>query len=306
MSKKIVLLVIIVIFIIVAMSIFSVSKTNPYVGVDVDKIGRADVKVRIHAPGKIEMKKSKTLSLTTPFKVTDVHATVGQLIKKDDKLLTLKNYGDLKAPFDGTVLSITVNVDDTITPGAPIVTIGDLSEFIVNMDIHEYDAPLLKLGQPVSVYSNAFPGEEFLGSVMLIDPIATTQQSSSGLETIVVAKAHLTTGLDDFIPGNNVDCQIVVDERNNVVVVPVASIIKDADGKDFVYLVDENNALVKRIITLGYYSNFSVEVSSGVEEGDVIVLSPKEEYSEGMIVAPLYQNQDLDSTSDEKPKTNDY
>ena len=84
---------------------------------------------------------------------------------------------EIRAPFDGVVLSKNANVGDLITPfsnasgtSGAVVTLADMGTLEVEADVSESNVGKLKLEQPVEITLDALPGERFRGSVARIVP----------------------------------------------------------------------------------------------------------------------------------------
>lgn len=71
----------------------------------------------------------------------------------------------LRAPIAGTILSRSVEVGDLLMPGAPVLTIADLSRPFLRVFISDSDLGRVALGQPVEITVDAFPGRVFQGRV---------------------------------------------------------------------------------------------------------------------------------------------
>ncbi len=83
----------------------------------------------------------------------------------------LANY-ELRAPFDGMLLSIDLKAGESVLPGLPVAFIGDTGQWQVETtDLAEIDIANVALGNTVVLKLDAFPGEEFPGKVVEIDPV---------------------------------------------------------------------------------------------------------------------------------------
>lgn len=76
----------------------------------------------------------------------------------------------LRAPADGTVLQVLARPGETAAPGAEgvLVVLGDMSVLRVRAEVEERDAPKIRLGQRVTVRADAYPGQDFEGTVTLL------------------------------------------------------------------------------------------------------------------------------------------
>lgn len=79
---------------------------------------------------------------------------------------------ELRAPFDGTLLSLDVRSGESVTPMLPVAFLADPSRWTVETkDLAEVDVASVQIGDPVIVQLDAFPEEEFQGTVTEIDPV---------------------------------------------------------------------------------------------------------------------------------------
>ena len=83
----------------------------------------------------------------------------------------LVNY-ELRAPFDGELLSLNPTTGESVLPGVPVAFIADVNHWQVETtDLAEIDIAQVMLNDSVIVKLDAFPGEEFAGTVIEIDPV---------------------------------------------------------------------------------------------------------------------------------------
>lgn len=191
----------------------------------------------------------------------------------------------IKAPISGTVLSLDMKEGYYISNTAPIMTIGDLSKKKVTLQINEFDAPLLALDQNVSIRSQAINGKKFHGKVTAIGAQAKkTRQGNSEVQTVTI-EVTIIDDASELKPGFTVNCDVELEKRENIVVVPIQSALKDKDGSYFVYIVNDDNLIEKKTITLGLFSESNIE-AKGIEEGVEIVFNPSPLLKDGDKVSP--------------------
>jgi HlyD family secretion protein len=87
------------------------------------------------------------------------------------------------APFDGTVLWITPKVGETASPGAPAITLADLTRMQAQVGIDEDTLPLIQVGQTATITLDALPGKTLTGKVSQIGILAT---NTAGIVTLPV------------------------------------------------------------------------------------------------------------------------
>jgi HlyD family secretion protein len=79
---------------------------------------------------------------------------------------------ELRAPFSGTLLSLDLTAGESVTPTFPIAFLADPSHWKVETkDLAEIDVANVTIGAPATIKLDAFPGEEFQGTVTEIDPV---------------------------------------------------------------------------------------------------------------------------------------
>ena len=78
---------------------------------------------------------------------------------------TRMGYSVLIAPISGIVLSENVEPGEYVSPGTPVITVGDLSRVYLRAYINETDLGRVKLGQTVRVFNDTFPGKAYEGKI---------------------------------------------------------------------------------------------------------------------------------------------
>ena len=81
---------------------------------------------------------------------------------------TRLSYAQITAPVDGVVLSKNIEAGEYVSPGTPVVTIGDLSQVWLKAYIAETDLGKVKLGQKVTVTTDTYPGKVYPGNIGFI------------------------------------------------------------------------------------------------------------------------------------------
>jgi len=92
----------------------------------------------------------------------------------------------LYAPFAGTVGKVLIREGELVTPGQPIIILGDLTHLRVETtDLRETDVAKVAVGQRVEVTFDALPGEVWQGTVTRIAPMSTVEQGSTNYTAII-------------------------------------------------------------------------------------------------------------------------
>lgn len=158
---------------------------------------------------------------------------------------------EIRAPFDGIILTKNANVGDNITPfssaadskGA-VVTIADMSTLEVETDVSESNVGRLKIGQPAEIGLDALPGERFAGSIIRMVPTIDRSKATR----LVKIKFDLID--PRVLPDMSakvvfLERQLSEAERKPIIAVSAQAVVQ-REGKPVVYLVDSGQ--VKEVV----------------------------------------------------------
>jgi HlyD family secretion protein len=182
---------------------------------------------------------------------------------------TTLNLANLEATIAGTITAVDISVGDKVSPGSPAFRIDDLSSLLVDVQVSEVDINRIKLDQSVKLTFDAVLGKEYNGLIIKVSPVGNVVQ---GLVEFTVS-VELTDADEDVKPGMTAAVNIIVEELNNVLMVPNQA-VRVRNGQRVVY-VQENNQLNPVNITLGASSeSMSQVVNGGLQIGDIVALNP--------------------------------
>lgn len=167
---------------------------------------------------------------------------------------------DLRSPVDGIVGSIAV-VDRAVVPAnAPLMTVVDLSQLEVELEVPESYADDLGLGMTVEVRI----GAQTLGGEL-------TAIAPEVLERVVLARVRLDAQPEGLRQSQRVSARVLIDERPDVLMLARGPFVETQGGR-FAYVMDDGDA-VRRPITLGATAVSAVEIVDGLAEGERVVIS---------------------------------
>jgi HlyD family secretion protein len=124
-------------------------------------------------------------------------------------------YATLSAPLAGVVLSENVEPGEHIAPGTPVVTIGNLEDVWLRAYIHETDLGRVKVGQPVRVTTDTYPGKVYAGRISFIASQAeftpkTVQTTQERVKLVYRIKVDMHNPHMELKPGMPADAEIVL------------------------------------------------------------------------------------------------
>lgn len=183
----------------------------------------------------------------------------------------------IRAPFSGVVGLRSASVGDYVSAGKQIVTLTNYDPIKVDFRVPETFLSRVRTGQQIQLRVDAVPDRTFTGQVFAIDPVVDVNGRAIRLRaTIPNPDLTLKAGLFARVT-------IVVDQRENALVVPETAIVPDGGGR-IVYIVEGGKA--KRVpVELGRRLPGKVEVVSGLRPDMQLVTAGQMRLRDGATVA---------------------
>ena len=171
------------------------------------------------------------------------------------------------APFDGTIADVYVQVGQQASTGTEVVALADLSRLNLAVTLAEVDMPKVKAGQQAEITFDAEPSQVFTGTVTEIDLVGTT---TSGVVNYA-ATVSIDNPTDALRPGMNASANIILQQRENVLLVPNRAVRSVGKTKTVTVVNGEQSS--EASVTLGLSGDSKSEVVDGLHEGDVVVIN---------------------------------
>lgn len=200
------------------------------------------------------------------------------------------------AAFDGTITACDIFPGEQTSLLSGGITLENLGTMVVTLSLGEYDIHKVKVGMPATI-TTAYG--TYTGQVLTKAPTATGGSDSSLLDsmgssiagisglsslTATGAGVEVTVSVDspdeNIIAGFEADVEIKAGDHQNIVTVPIESLVLEKTGS-YVYLYDEETQTVtKTLIETGAVSDSVYEVKSGLNVGDRVISTPSSDYEE--------------------------
>ncbi len=238
------------------------------------------------------LEQSKLAEQTAAIAVKAQKESIRQFQSAYQKAVEDVDRTTIRAPMDGTVTALNVEVGETAImgtmnyPGSVLMVIGDLSEIVAEVQVAESEVVGLALGQPATVTLDALPEVAIPGEVVEI--------SSSGIKDGDVVKFKVKVKLERrdprIKPGMTAKVEITTATAKDALAVPqqaVQSRWVDEAGKavtrregdtsqkeiSVVYLYRGGKA-VQTTVTPGVHDELWVEITKGLADGDEVITGP--------------------------------
>ncbi|MDD5460880.1 MAG: efflux RND transporter periplasmic adaptor subunit [Methylococcales bacterium] len=182
------------------------------------------------------------------------------------------------APFDGRVAEINVELGEYVTPSPPgiatlpAIDLLDVSCLYVSAPIDEVDAPRIRTGMSACVSLDAFTEKRCSGTVSRIAPYVQEKEKQARTVEVEV-KLTDPNDIKDLLPGYSADIEVLIAGKQNALKVPAEAVLEN----NRVLLMQNDGLLIERIFTPGLANWNTVEVLSGLNADDKVVLSVGQE-----------------------------
>lgn len=188
---------------------------------------------------------------------------------------------EVMAPFDSTILTRPISVGQAVSgsggfnAGTEVLTIANLNDLIVNAHINQADVTRLHVDQQVEVSVEAVSGLKVVGKVERIAPQSTLKNNIRGFAARILLK-----DVDSQIrPGMSANISIPVASADNVVAAPLAAVFTETNPAtreiERHIWVRTEESWERRPIKIGVSDYFFVEVTSGLQAGQVVSLEDR-------------------------------
>jgi RND family efflux transporter MFP subunit len=183
----------------------------------------------------------------------------------------------VRAPFAGVVTEKKADAGTFASPGLPLFTVEDTRRYRLDAAVDETDVHLVRADETVPVYLDSVEGAEFKGKVAQIVPSADPASRSFTVKIELPADARLRSGLFGRarIPRGT----------RSALAIPRTTVVERGQLRG-VYVIDANRIAQLRYVALGQPSGDTVEVLSGLQDGEKLVAAPGDRELGGKQIAP--------------------
>ncbi len=192
----------------------------------------------------------------------------------------------LVAPADGRVLEIAHESAGVVTPGEPILSIGNPDRLEVAVDVLSSDAVRLSPGMPV-LFERWGGGVDLEGTVRTIEPAAFTEVSALGVEEQRVwIISEITSPRSVWQPlgdGYRVEARFILWQGDSVLQAPASAVFRRGDS--WAAFVVTGGEAELRSVAVGHRGELAVQVLEGLVPGELVITHPDNEIEEGTPVA---------------------
>jgi membrane fusion protein (multidrug efflux system) len=185
--------------------------------------------------------------------LADVEYTIAQIEKTE-----------IRAPFDGIVGLRSISIGSYISPQTKIANMQSINPIKIDFSVPQKYSGILKEGKNINIKIPS-SNNKYFGKVYAVEP-----KIEENTRTIK-ARALVSNERGDLTPGAYVEIEIVLEDLSSAILVPSFAIVPDIEGeKLFVY---KNGKAVATKVTTGIRSEKEVQITSGIQMGDSVIVS---------------------------------
>jgi RND family efflux transporter MFP subunit len=221
----------------------------------------------IQARNQYDLAERHMESLQKLGKEQEMKSAEGQLTSARGKYLGAQaqlSYTEIRSPIDGVVTDRPLYPGEMPAPGAPLITVMDLSRVVARTHIDQQQAAALKVGDSAEITA---PGiaESLPGKVTMVSP--ALDPGSTTVEVWVEApNPH-----ERVRPGGSARITIVAETVAKAMVIPAVAVLTAAGGGASVMVVDTENKPHQKNVKVGIRDADNVQITSGLQVGERVV-----------------------------------
>lgn len=228
----------------------------------------------------------KAVASAGDYKTIEIARRAVEQKRKDLEECQMKsNINGAVTRVHGKVGRFADDIDDD--KSLPMFVIEDMSKLQMTVSVSEYDIGKLQLGQTAVISADILENETVSGVITRISPTGEEKTNSSGTtERVIPTQIEVTSSNPKLIAGITATAKIEIAKAEDTLVIPIDAVVQQEDGSYMVYVVDENQKVSIRPVTVGLENDLEMQVLDGLQVEDVVIVSPDLTLQEGSDVVP--------------------
>ena len=171
----------------------------------------------------------------------------------------------LRSPLTGVVTARNYDVGDMYAMSSPIFVVQQISPVKLLVAMSETDYSKVKKGDSVDITADAIPGRTFAGKVNRIYPVIDPASHTFTAEVVVPNTDRVLR------PGMFARAKVTFAVNHSIVVPDIAIVKQQGSGQKSVFVLNGDNTVSSRVVTLGRHTGSDYEILEGLAEGEKVV-----------------------------------
>lgn len=181
--------------------------------------------------------------------------------------------GSILSPVNGLVANKAATIGQVVSPGTTLLSVEQIDQVYVVVNIEQKDITAAKLGTAVTITVDAYPDQEFAGTVAIINPVAGNESR------MFKVKIKVDNAKQQLKPGMFAQATLTSGEPQSVLAIPRTAIMSQK-GLHYVY-VAENSQAKKTLVESGDLIGNLIEVKTGLKVGMAVVTDNLDKIKDG-------------------------
>ncbi|WP_297422432.1 efflux RND transporter periplasmic adaptor subunit [Clostridium sp.] len=170
----------------------------------------------------------------------------------------------IKAPISGVISNKSANIGQMASSGAALATVNDISSIYATIQVPQEKISSVKIGQPATIVVDG-SDKTFNGTVQNMDLSADTTSR------VFNCKIKIDNSDKSLLPGIYGKVTLVNDQKIEVITIPINALV--GNEGDYSVFINDNGTAKKTKVTIGETNDNNVEITSGVKNGDQIIVT---------------------------------
>lgn len=186
----------------------------------------------------------------------------------------------ISAPFGGMAGARRVSPGSYVQPGTPITELASVEKLRVSFSVPERFLSDLQVGSNVVITTTAFPDEEVLGTVMVVEPKVDPATRNIGMV------ARIDNPELKYKSGMSANVAITLQQRSAALTIASEAVFLD-QNQPYVYTVKPDCTVARAAVRLGSRTREYVEVLGGIDASQTVVRAGQQKIFDGAKVIPV-------------------
>ncbi|HEY3387744.1 MAG TPA: efflux RND transporter periplasmic adaptor subunit [Saprospiraceae bacterium] len=210
---------------------------------------------------ELNYQNSKTIYTSARLRYADEKRRLDILSKQAKKNLEITRESEkdftITSKINGKIYSLIKEQGEMVNTQTPLAVIGDATEFMLELQVDEYDITSVKTGQKVIVTMDSYKGETFEAMVTKVNPILNERTKTA------IVEARFVNHPPAMYPNLTLEANIIIQVKENVLTVPRQYILNDH------FVINEAGDTLT--IKTGVVDYRKAEILEGISEKDVLI-----------------------------------
>jgi HlyD family secretion protein len=240
------------------------------------QVERRSITQALTGSGTLQPAASYTVTTLVTGEILNSPIKEGDKVKEGDVLIKTSTGDEIKAKIDGEVSNVNVEENATVMAGVKLLDIVDYDNLQITVKVDEYDVASITKGKETTVKIGALD-KEIKGTV------SSVSKEGQTVNGVTFFTANIDLAKDSSLKvGMSAEAKLVSDSVKGVVTLPMKAIQFDDDNQPYVFTKGEKDLPAKTSITTGINDGTTVEVKSGVKNGETVLYTSTATKTGGM------------------------